>query len=193
MNLLELREMNIKRCEESYHSLNRWNSMEWACAMAGEAGEACNAIKKLRRLVDDMAQEDDPTTYAEAKQAVAKELADTLIYLDLTAARLGIDLAQATVDKFNETSDKIGSPHKLRPPITMITLPSAAEHTVPYKMMPCTAILQCSMCRKEGKKYNSCEDVNLTYVEKEKWLCEPHFKELYEQRPTPPKDENDDR
>jgi len=46
----------------------------------------------------------------EARPALAKELADIQIYLDLLALQCGIDLGQATMEKFNEVSRRVGSP-----------------------------------------------------------------------------------
>jgi hypothetical protein len=74
---------------------------DWACALAGETGEACNLIKKLRR--GDAIDTED----------IGKELADVVIYADLLAARLGIDLGEAVVQKFNEVSDRYGYAGKL--------------------------------------------------------------------------------
>ena len=102
--LEQLRSKNLQRCEESFQShggLNGWNPAEWACAMAGEVGEACNLIKKLNRG-DSINVED-----------IGKELADVIIYADLLAARLGIDLCTSIRKKFNEVSDRVGSPIKM--------------------------------------------------------------------------------
>jgi NTP pyrophosphatase (non-canonical NTP hydrolase) len=46
-------------------------------------------------------------------QSVSDEIADVAIYLDLLAARLGINLEEAVVKKFNEVSEKIGSTYTL--------------------------------------------------------------------------------
>lgn len=89
-----LREVNVRRCEAAFHPLLSWTPTDWACAMAGEAGEACNLIKKLRR------GEVVPA------EMIAKELADVIIYADLLAARLGVDLGQSVCSKFNEVSDR---------------------------------------------------------------------------------------
>jgi len=112
-----LARINSIRCEMHYHRINAWTPTDWACALAGETGEACNFIKKLR-LLDDY-PENEPLT-AVAKKAIeltrkeiinniGKELADTVIYADLLAQRLNINLGQAVTDKFNEKSKQIGS------------------------------------------------------------------------------------
>ena len=96
----ELRAVNVPRCEESFFPLDSWSLSDWACALAGEAGETWNAVKKLNRGDGNV-------------EEIAKELADTIIYADLLAARLDIDLGEAVRAKFNEVSDKRDSPIRL--------------------------------------------------------------------------------
>jgi len=93
-----LRKANYERCVTSYkHAIDDWSPTDWACATAGEVGELCNLIKKLRRG-EDIPLED-----------VGREMADVVIYLDLLAARMGLKLDEVVVGKFNESSKKIGS------------------------------------------------------------------------------------
>jgi NTP pyrophosphatase (non-canonical NTP hydrolase) len=113
MKLSVLRMANVKRCEEVFHPLHSWTPTDWACAMAGEAGEACNAVKKLRRLADGTNTAKDPQTEAEALKAIGSELADTIIYIDLLAARLGLDLSYEVECKFNEVSQRMNSSVRL--------------------------------------------------------------------------------
>jgi len=96
-----LAEQNLRRCEEAFHGIDRWSPTDWGCALAGETGELCNLLKKLRRG-DQVDMED-----------VADELADVICYADLTATRLGIDLAEAVRRKFNRVSEKRGSAVRL--------------------------------------------------------------------------------
>lgn len=99
---------NIKRCETVYHSIDSWSLSDWGNALAGETGEACNYIKKLRRLES---LEETPSilkTKFKLKSDLAKELADVFCYLDLLSARLNIDLGQTIIDKFNEVSKRTG-------------------------------------------------------------------------------------
>jgi hypothetical protein len=94
-----------------------WNIAEWTNAMAGEAGEACNASKKLRRLECQMQQHDGdtpvPLTLQNAKLKVAKECADAVIYADLVCQRLGIRLEDAIIEAFNSISTREGFPERL--------------------------------------------------------------------------------
>jgi len=96
-----LRQVNVQRCEQSFHPLKDWSQTDWACAVAGEVGELCNLIKKRRRGED------------VSLLAVEKEIADVIIYIDLLAAFFDIDLNKAIINKFNEVSDRIGSDIKL--------------------------------------------------------------------------------
>lgn len=105
LSLLRLRAFNVARCEDVFHPVEDWTPTEWAVAFAGEAGEVCNAVKKLRRLADGTNTAKDPQTDEQAVEAIASELADTIIYADLLAARLGIDLSEAVIRKFNEVSN----------------------------------------------------------------------------------------
>lgn len=113
----ELRRADVARCEEVFHAedgINGWTPADWATAMAGECGEACNEVKKLRRLQTSPnwnRLEDSDAGFI--KDRIAAELADLVIYADLLAARLGIDLGEAIVEKFNVVSVRVGSTVRL--------------------------------------------------------------------------------
>lgn len=82
-----------------------WSLNDWLTAAVGELGEAANVLKKVRR---------GDLTLDEARDDLAKEFADVVTYLDILANRCGIDLGQATIDKFNEISKRVGSNVRLR-------------------------------------------------------------------------------
>lgn len=114
----QLAAINLKRCGRWHPGgIAGWSVSDWAMAMAGEAGEVCNAGKKLRRVQDECANINDPgRQLSSEKEAIAKigeELADTLIYLDLLAQRLGLSLGDEVVKKFNATSTRYGFPERL--------------------------------------------------------------------------------
>lgn len=125
LTFAQLREANVQRCNQAFHKLDRWNLNDWATATVGEIGEAVevlgkmisilNTAKKIARLND--ADYNPPDTYNERflqlRKQFARELADIIIYSDLTAARFAIDLDEEIVEKFNEVSDKRGSTIKL--------------------------------------------------------------------------------
>lgn len=70
--------------------------------LAGEAGEACNVIKKLERERLGIPGSRDTLEH------LAQELADVVICADLIAMDAGIDLDQAVRVKFNLTSINVG-------------------------------------------------------------------------------------
>jgi NTP pyrophosphatase (non-canonical NTP hydrolase) len=78
-----------------------WSPAQWLQAVVGELGEYANLHKKVER---------GDFTLAEAKQGLADELADVVIYLDILAAQLGVDLGEAVMSKWNRTSKKVGVP-----------------------------------------------------------------------------------
>ena len=77
-----------------------WSVSEWLEAVVGELGEFANLHKKVRR---------GDFTMDEAKQGLADELADVVIYLDILAFRLGVNLGEAVMSKFNRVSVRVGS------------------------------------------------------------------------------------
>jgi NTP pyrophosphatase (non-canonical NTP hydrolase) len=111
LDLQALREASVERCKQSFRSCDDWSPADWSNAMAGEAGElldvllpllsransTCNLTKKIQRG-DDVPLEE-----------VGKEIADVVIYADLLAHRLGIDLSDAIRRKFDEVSARVGS------------------------------------------------------------------------------------
>ena len=70
--------------------------------LAGEAGEACNALKKLERARLGLVGGNEDL------QGLLEELADVVICAALIAMDLGIDLGAAVAEKFNRTSAKYG-------------------------------------------------------------------------------------
>jgi len=114
----EVTRQNVERCKRWHKGgLEDWTIAQWAVATCGELGEACNAIKKLHRVDDDIANISDEgrllATRAEALAKIGEELADTFIYLNLLALRCGVDLADEVVKKFNATSERYNFPERL--------------------------------------------------------------------------------
>lgn len=93
-----------------------WSGLEWAGAMCGEAGEAANVAKKLRRLeqqLDGNKQSERPGEFHDLVDHLARECADTFLYLVLLAERYGIDLESAVKLAFNQKSQALGFPERL--------------------------------------------------------------------------------
>lgn len=107
LELSEYRQFNVRRSEAPKkeggfaHRLEEWSPAEWGCAVAGEAGELCNLLKKLRR-----GENVNPLE-------IADEAGDVLAYLDLATARVGISLAQAAIRKWDRVSLERGHKYLL--------------------------------------------------------------------------------
>lgn len=71
-------------------------------------GKLCNTIKKLER--ERLALPGSRTTFVQ----LAEELADCQICLDLLAMHHSVDLEEATIQKFNNTSEKMKMFTRLR-------------------------------------------------------------------------------
>ena len=111
MTFREFQNINTERCNE-WHDINGWSLSDWAVAMAGECGEACNVIKKMNRKRDSITNE-DPEEYDELAEALGKEIADTVTYAFLLAERCGFDMQDIVTRKFNEVSRKHGFRHRI--------------------------------------------------------------------------------
>lgn len=111
-------EINLARCNRWHKGgISDWTPERWMTATVGELGEAANALKKLFRVDDEIASINEADrqidTRTQAIDKIAEEVADTFIYLNLFACRLGIDLAAEVVKKFNATSERYGFPERL--------------------------------------------------------------------------------
>jgi NTP pyrophosphatase (non-canonical NTP hydrolase) len=83
-----------------------WALSAWSNAVLGELGEAANLIKKIER---------GDFSLDEKREELGKEFADVCVYLDILAFRAGIDLGDATIQKWNEVSERIGISLRLGP------------------------------------------------------------------------------
>lgn len=119
----QLIEANAARVER-WHGINDWSPLEWAGAMCGEAGEAANFAKKLKRAQTGIQNKDGrlaADVFGEAqialyRRSVVKEVADTIIYglLLCLAAGEDADAVVATIrDVFNEKSKEYGFPERV--------------------------------------------------------------------------------
>ena len=97
----KLREVNHARCINDIRAVESWTPLEWGGALAGETGELCNLLKKLRR------------GEKIKKKDMAHELADIITYADLVAIALDIDLEEAVREKFNIVSKRWKSKYRL--------------------------------------------------------------------------------
>ena len=119
MDINTLFETNIARCERWHPGgLDEWSPLEWAGAMAGEAGEAANAAKKLKRVESKLQNINAPgralIDVDTARAEVAKEVADTILYGLLLMARVGVQNPERVIaDVFNRKSEEYGFPERV--------------------------------------------------------------------------------
>jgi len=114
MDFKDFSVFNRRRCEAKggfNHALSSWSLSDWITATCGELGEAANIAKKLNRVRDGIPGNSE--TAGELKGALAEEIADVFIYLDLMAQSQGFNLEDIVVLKFQKTSEKIGYDDKL--------------------------------------------------------------------------------
>lgn len=116
-------EVNRARCNrwhpgyphDAYSGTRAWTGADWSNAMCGEAGEAANVVKKLRRIESgaDLGPDDPPAEML--RQMLADEIGDVYAYLDLLAGYYDIDMATAIASKFNKVSERQGFPERVTP------------------------------------------------------------------------------
>jgi NTP pyrophosphatase (non-canonical NTP hydrolase) len=116
----QLRHGNVTRCRRWHPGFltgedDEWTGADWSNAMCGEAGEAANVVKKIRRVETGTDPGPDDPPYPRLMEMLADELADVVTYCDLLAAFYDIDLGAAVVDKFNRVSERQGFPDRLLP------------------------------------------------------------------------------
>lgn len=112
--LRQANESRVKLWHPGFHGAGRddWTGADWSNAMCGEAGEAANIVKKIRRAETGIAGVGDPDDLTLISM-LGEELADTVTYADLLAAYYGLDLGVQVVTKFNHVSEKQGFPQRL--------------------------------------------------------------------------------
>lgn len=104
----QLRRVNLARYEAWVEGADAGIMFD-ALELGGEVGELLNVVKKLER-------EERGWRGSRANPAdFDDECADVMICLDKLARRRNVDLAAATIAKFNATSEKVGLPHRLTP------------------------------------------------------------------------------
>jgi NTP pyrophosphatase (non-canonical NTP hydrolase) len=108
----DLRAANQAR-QDYWGGSENWTLADWSNALAGEVGEACNVVKKIRRpQLGTIGNSSDVPVYYKQLES---EIGDVLIYLDLLANAAGLSLAECVSRAFNEKSEKLNMPVRLNP------------------------------------------------------------------------------
>jgi NTP pyrophosphatase (non-canonical NTP hydrolase) len=112
LTLNDLRQANQAR-QSYWGGSENWTLADWSNALAGEVGEACNVVKKLRRPeLGTVGNKHDQEAY---RQQLASEIGDVLIYLDLLANAAGYRLEHCVMKAFNDKSEELDMPIRLEP------------------------------------------------------------------------------
>lgn len=102
MEFDEFQKLSDRRCSEAFPECDDWDARDWAMAVAGEAGELCNLLKKVRR--GDLSLEDRDT-----RRRLLSELADVITYSDLMITRtFNARTEDVILEKFYEVSRRVG-------------------------------------------------------------------------------------
>lgn len=118
MELPDISKINRSRCERWYAGGEGWTAADWSNALAGEVGELCNKVKKVRRHethVDRIAtgQSYNTPPMEELLASIKDEIADVFLYLDLVANHFDLELEDCIFPKFNAVSEIQGFPERL--------------------------------------------------------------------------------
>jgi len=113
MNLKAFSRHNITRSaspEGFNHKSDSWSIAEWTNALCGEAGEAANVAKKMIRHRDNISgnMKAEDKDVDKLRERLACEIADVIIYADLTIQALGMDTDSVLRSTFNAKSKKMG-------------------------------------------------------------------------------------
>lgn len=111
-HIIETDVARARRWHPGFPDDDQWTGADWSNAMCGEAGEAANVVKKLRRHECELRGDLDPD-YLDLVEMLGNEIADVLLYAILLAEKYGIDLPAAIVRKFNIVSERQGFPERL--------------------------------------------------------------------------------
>ena len=110
LTFADLRQANDER-QAYWGGSENWTLADWSNALAGEVGEACNVVKKLRRpQLGTVGNGHSAEIYTKQLET---EIGDVLIYLDLLANAAGLQLGQCVTRSFNEKSEKLNMPIRL--------------------------------------------------------------------------------
>lgn len=112
LTFADLRAANEAR-QAHWGGSDNWTLADWSNAVAGEVGEACNVVKKIRRPeLGTTGNGKDVSTYYTQLES---EIGDVLVYLDLLAKKAGTTLDRAVMRAFNEKSEALNMPVRLLP------------------------------------------------------------------------------
>lgn len=108
--------VNARRAMKWHNGdLEHWTILEWAGAMCGEAGEAANVAKKIRRIHQHLPNREAGTPVSrldQLKHKLACEIADAIIYGLILLSVLGVDAGKIIAEVFDKKSEEYGFPER---------------------------------------------------------------------------------
>lgn len=108
-----LSRINRARCVRWHSEGEPWGAADWSNALAGEVGELCNVIKKIRRHETGVPQSYNTPPMAELIPMLSDEIADVFLYLDLVADHFGLSLYECIKPKFDRVSAAQDFPERM--------------------------------------------------------------------------------
>lgn len=100
----QLRDANIARNKAVFPQCEEWTTADWLVALTNELGEVADVVKKIRR---------GDYQIEERRIELGKEIADVVIYCDLLATHLYLDLGKMVEMKWNEVCRRRDFPHSI--------------------------------------------------------------------------------
>jgi len=116
MDLDKFQQINAERGKRWHNSdLSQWSLLEWSGAMCGEAGEAANIAKKIKRIEIKLPNKEaglEITGLDGLKLKLAMEVADTIIYGLLIMSLLDVEASSIIKLVFDKKSKEYGFPER---------------------------------------------------------------------------------
>lgn len=116
VNINIFQTINARRAMKWHdNNLEHWSLLEWAGALCGEAGEAANIAKKIRRIHLQLPNREAGTSvteFDELKHKLAREIADVIIYGLIILSMLGVNASGILAEVFDKKSEEYGFPER---------------------------------------------------------------------------------
>jgi hypothetical protein len=101
LDLEQLQQVCLKRCREVFDGVGGWTVLEWAGAANGASGKAMDLCRRMR-----LGEPVDP-------DEIMRELATSIIYQAILAAKINGHLDDAIREEFNRKSAELGVSFRL--------------------------------------------------------------------------------
>lgn len=120
LDVNDIQRASLERAKRWHNGdIHSWSVLEWAGAMAGEAGECVNFAKKMKRISEGILHIDSReglmsnVDYSKLNAKAVKEAADTIMYGFCVFNVLGVDAEEVLREVFNTKSEEYGFPERI--------------------------------------------------------------------------------